>query len=378
MHIHPARSMPFADLAAALEDRAARGYVRTARDPEKPSRVLYCYTNAVVIERAWDAVTEIARGVILDHEAQRVVATPFPKFFNFGERAATIPAESFEVFEKLDGSLGVIWHDGARWRVTTKGSFTASQGRWAQAWLDARDTSALTPGHTYCAEIVYRANLIVVRYPFEGLVFLAAWDADGREYSVAALADVAGYLDASMVGVFHFDGFDAMREAVARFDRDREGFVVRFASGLRLKVKGAEYLRVHRLVSRVTPLALWEAMAHGDDLDVIRRDIPEEFWSDFDGIRATLAAQAARIVAATSTAVEATRGEFDKDVGLRLDSFGPDVRPFIFTARRGGDGWERTEKARAGIFRLIRPTANVLTGYVPSERIAVAHAEMDG
>ena len=40
--------------------------------------------------------------------AGQVVATPFPKFFNAGEKRGDIPALSFEAFEKLDGSLIVI------------------------------------------------------------------------------------------------------------------------------------------------------------------------------------------------------------------------------------------------------------------------------
>jgi RNA ligase len=59
---------------------------------------------------------------------------------------------------------------------------------------------------------------------------------------------------------------------------DEEGFVVRFDDGGRLKIKGAEYRRIHALISRITPLAMWEIMQAGDDLAKVRRDIPEEFW----------------------------------------------------------------------------------------------------
>jgi RNA ligase len=48
-----------------------------------------------------------------------------------------------------------------------------------------------------------------------------------------------------------------------KLPRDREGFVVRFASGLRIKLKGEQYCRIHKLISRCTPLALWDAMMPG-------------------------------------------------------------------------------------------------------------------
>lgn len=368
--LHPARVVPLPVLLSDLDAYAARGLVRIARDPTRPHLALYCYAQSAVIDAVWPLPVQLARGLVVDVERGELIATPFPKFFNFGERAATIPAEPFEVYEKLDGSLAIIFCDRGRWTVATKGSLTSDQARWAQAWLDARDTSALTPGHTYCAEIIYAANRIVVRYDFEGLVLLAAWDAGGREYDWRALSGVAVDLDARCVERFRFDGFDAMRDAVAQFDSDREGFVVRFASGYRVKVKGAEYLRIHRLVSRVTPLAVWEAMAHSDDLDVIRRDLPEEFWGDFDSIRAVLAATRDGIVRSVADEVARRAGQSDKEVGLSLGALSPEVRPFIFTARRDGATWHQSPKARAALFRMFRPTGNVLPGYAPSGQVA--------
>lgn len=207
---------------------------------------------------------------------------------------------------------------------------------------------------------------------------LAAWDDRGEEYDWRTLSGVAADLGARMVERAEFESFDAMREAVAGFGADREGFVVRFASGLRLKVKGAEYLRIHRLVSRVTPLALWDVMQTGGDLDAIRRDIPEEFWEDFDAIRALLKASADAIVRRVAEEVARFEGATDKEIGLAIDTLAPDVRPFIFTARRLGPTWPATDKGRTGLFRLIRPTGNVLAGYAPSGRLSLAHEEMAG
>lgn len=370
--VHPARAWAFDDLVEALASRVDRGLVRVARTPEAPHLALYCYTQTAVHEGEWDDVVILARGLVLDHAARRVVATPFPKFFNLGERSAALPAESFEVYEKLDGSLAVVFHDGAGWRVATKGSLTSDQARWAQAWLDARDTSVLSPGHTYCAEIIYTANRIVVRYPFEGLVLLAAWTNEGAEYDWPTLSGVAVDLGARCVERHGFDSFDAMREAVAGFAADREGFVVRFAGGLRVKVKGAEYLRIHRLVSRVTPLAVWDVLANGGDLDVIRRDLPEEFWPDFDAIRRTLTTQADRIQAAVDAEVARAAEWSDKDLGLALPTFDESVRGLLFPARKAGAGWASTPKARAALWRPLRPTGNVLAGYVPSDQIVRA------
>lgn len=368
MSIHPACAIPFDDLVAQLTAAVRDGHVSERRHPDRPDLALYCYTNRCVYENAWTPVIEAARGLVLDHGTKRVVATPFPKFFNHGERNAAMPDEPFEVFDKLDGSLGIVFFDdvASTWRVATKGSFTSAQAQWAAAHLATLNVASLEKGATYCFEIVYTANRIVVRYPWEGLALLAVYGHSGHEWSRGDVLAEAKALGSRVVLSHRYDTLDAMVDAARTFAADREGFVVRFASGYRLKIKGAEYLRVHRLVSRVTPLALWESMAAGDDLDAIRREIPEEFYVDFDVIRSALASQFRDVVLATEDAHVPRSDLSDKEVGLALATIPQPARQFIFARRKNGAAWHTLPKFRADICRLFRPTANVLAGYSPS------------
>lgn len=105
-------------------------------------------------------------------------------------------------------------------------------------------------------------------------------------------------------------------------------------------------------------------MKAGDDLDAIRRELPEEFWSDFDQIRGLLGARISAIIDRTAALAKTLDGMSDKDVGLRLDTFDPSVRQFIFPYRKQGD--ILTGRSRETLFRAVRPTANRLDGYVPS------------
>lgn len=366
--IHPARAIPFDDLVAQLAAAVRDGHVSERRHPDRPDLALYCYTNRCVYENAWTPVVEAARGLVLDHGTKRVVATPFPKFFNHGERNAAMPDEPFEVFDKLDGSLGVVFFDdvASAWRVATKGSFTSTQAQWATSHLATLNTASLVEGATYCFEIVYTANRIVVRYPWEGLALLAVYAPDGHEWPRHGVVLAAAMLKSRVVDAHRYDSLDAMVLAARTFAADREGFVVRFASGYRLKVKGDEYLRVHRLVSRVTPLALWESMAAGDDLDAIRREIPEEFYDDFDTIRAALTHRFVDVVSATEAAHVDCAELTDKGVGLYLSQIKQPARQFIFARRKHGPTWHALPKLRTDVCRTFRPTANVLAGYSPS------------
>ena len=141
--------------------------------------------------------------------------------------------------------------------------------------------------------------------------------------------------------------------------------LVSFENGLRLKVKGDEYRRIHALISGLSPLSVWQAMQAGDDMIAIRRDLPEEFWDDFDSIQRLLAAQVSAFVERAEAAAATVATLTDKEVGLRLTSFDEDIRGLLFDLRKTGAGWT-TGRARQKLFRLIRPEANVLPGYTPS------------
>jgi hypothetical protein len=78
---HPARRMPFDELRAGLLRNVERKFVNISRDGDVE---LYGYSTQCQFEQRWDLFSLIARGLILDAAQCRVVATPFPKFFNYG------------------------------------------------------------------------------------------------------------------------------------------------------------------------------------------------------------------------------------------------------------------------------------------------------
>ncbi len=364
--IHPARQMTFDELQRGLI--AARDAKLVSEQIGADGLRLYCYTRSAVYDRQWTPFTLMARGLIIDADKGCIVATPFPKFVNVGERGQPIPDLPFETFEKVDGSLIIIsWHRGA-WRAATKGSLNSEQARWAGAILAKHNLSALVPGATYLAEAVYAENRIVVRYSESGLILLAAYDTSGGESSFDALCEIGSILGWRTARRHAFSSISDLIAHAGTLPATEEGFVLRFANGLRLKVKGDEYKRIHALVSRVSPLAIWEMMQADDDLQATRRELPEEFWGDFDGITSALNAQITRILTDTKREADAVAALADKDVGLRLETFPAHVRSFIFPYRKQA-GDLMAGRARQALFRSIRPTANNLPGYTPSYAI---------
>lgn len=359
---HPARVMPYRDLADGLRNAVER---RLVSEKKSGDLRLYCYAPNCVYDRAWDEVTLLARGLILDTKRETVVATPFPKFFNVGERGETIPDLSFDVTEKLDGSLIILWHDGAGWRCATKGSFDSDQAHAAQAWLREQPTNRLVPGCTYLCEWVAPDNRIVVHYERPELILLAVYGEAGNEWSHPLVQACAAMLGWRAAEIYQFSSVSDLIVHAADLPATAEGFVLRFVDGLRLKVKGDEYRRIHALISRCTPLAMWEAMEAGDDLAAIRQQLPEEFWNDFDQITATLNGKVHSLLDAVKREADPVAAWTDKDVGLRLAQWPDPVRSLIFPYRKNG-GDLLAGKSRRAVYRAIRPTGNVLDGYTPS------------
>ncbi|GAA3387182.1 RNA ligase [Streptomyces roseoviridis] len=263
--------LPPHELAAAVE----AGHVTRKSHPELPLSI-YTYTRTCQYEGVWNQVTTRCRGLVADDRTGRIVALPLPKFFNVSEHATgrpyapALPDEPFEVYEKVDGSLGVVFHYADRWRVASKGSFTSTQATWAQRRLDAADTSALVPGTTYLAEIVYPQNRIVVDYgDRRDLVLLAAFRPDGTETPLTEAA--SAWQGIGSVVTVHppvpLDVLLKLTESSTRPDgspatgTDAEGFVLRFASGVRAKAKIAEYVRLHKVLTGVTERDIWRG--HG-------------------------------------------------------------------------------------------------------------------
>ena len=371
MAIHPSASWSFADLSRELEDRVSRGLVRSTTAPDAPHLTLYVYKKVTEHDKLWDDVTMMARGITLDYRARVVRSRPFTKFFNYGERSREIPSGRATWYDKPDGSLGILFYDGDRWRVTTKGAFASPQCQWAERWLrDSANMSAFVPGDTYLTEIICRADRKVVRYDFEGMILLAAYAENGRGYERHEIEATASSAGLRCVEALHYETFDDLVREVSMLGRDREGCVAHFIdSDYRVKVKGAEYLRVMRIISNTTPLSIWDAMSRGVDVQSIRADVPEEFWGDFDSIVRILSGKLEYIVSATKAEYERLAGKSNQEIVEMAESIPMPAREFILSYRKRGVAMTDDKRMRRSIFQTFRPTNNVLEGYTPSEML---------
>lgn len=305
--------IPADDLHAALD----AGHVTRKSHPTLPLSI-YTYTRECQYGHIWTPVTMRCRGLVADDLTHEVVALPFPKIFvtamhGVHDFAPPLPAEPFEIFAKADGSLIIVFHYNGRWHAASKGSFISEQAQWAQAHLDAADLSGLDTGLTYLAEAIYPGNRIVVDYgQREELVLLAAYrPADGTE---EPLADVAAHWKPIGPSVRSWGLSDGLTElenlAAASTTIDgsvvdgtvEEGYVIRFASGLRAKIKLSAYLTLHKLFTGTNERTIWEVLASGQNPAVLFDQVPDEFADWARAIADQLHADHARIVDEATTA----------------------------------------------------------------------------
>jgi RNA ligase len=251
----------------------ADGHLNRIKHPNA-SLWLYNYTAKAQYERVWNEITLLCRGLILDADG-KIVARPFPKFFNIEEhKPEEIPDLPFVAYEKMDGSLGILyWIDDTPY-ICTRGSFTSEQAQLASDWLRTKyagSIAQLRRGVTYLFEVIYPENKVVVDYGTnEGLVLLAILDNEtGHDLP---LEEIGFPLVRTITDLKEVNQLRDLQTPNA------EGFVLRYANGLRVKVKFAEYVRLHRLLTHVTNLTIWELLSTGEGVHVLLDHVPDEYY----------------------------------------------------------------------------------------------------
>lgn len=241
---------------------------------------IWNYTEKVQYENLWDEVTLMCRGLVTDEDGN-VVARPFRKFFNMEEGKHT-PTEDFKVYEKMDGSLGILFNYNGEWIMATRGSFTSDQAVKGMEMLSKYDYNKLHKDFTYLFEIIYSDNRIVCSYDYEDVVLLGAVNTkDGYEVSLHGESDIRIQNLVNNLGfnvVKQYDGISDYSVLKGMVRDDAEGFVVLFSNGDRMKVKGVEYLRLHKIMTNVSTTAIWEVVSSGGNIDDLLKDVPDEFY----------------------------------------------------------------------------------------------------
>lgn len=288
-----------------LEQYVKEGWLIKQSHPTLPLSI-YNYSQATQYAAKWDEVTLAARGLITDDETGKVIVKPFSKFFNYEEMPNEVPWTSSEyvyVQEKMDGSLGILFNYYGEWIMATRGSFTSEQAIRGMEILKSKYIlDAFEPSVAYICEIIYPENRIVVDYNKEKITFLGAvinWTFNGwKESDQDELHWTTAQMYFKMSGVKKSDivetkqifkqdlGHDLYKQLKNLNTENKEGYVLRFhPSNTRVKIKFADYVALHRVLTNCSSYDIWENLMKFDMLpEEFLKDVPDEFY---DWVKAT-------------------------------------------------------------------------------------------
>lgn len=286
----------------------AEGYISARRHLTEPLTI-YNYTAKCQYEPLWTPETRQCRGLIANDD-RVVVARPFPKFHNFEEHSRSEIAFSkpFVVAEKIDGSLGVLYsRSDGQLAIATRGSFTSPQAQHGTSILrECHADFQPFDGLTYLFEIIYPENRIVVDYGRRReLVLLAVIDtATGRDFvgpsgwhGARAEAFTVDCRPRNVLDEIHPSGQSNAEGYVLRFDWPKTG------PQFRCKIKLAEYVRLHRLMTGLNARDVWENAMAGKPVEAMLADVPDEFFAWVRDIDDELRRQFAEIEAEAKAAL---------------------------------------------------------------------------
>jgi len=351
------------------------GYVKVSVHDDDPYLMIFNYTHKCQNDSHWNDVTRQTRGLIaksttgsLDGE---IVTKPFGKFFNLGEHPEGTYGldENVIAVDKMDGSLGILYpHPKGGYAIATRGSFHSEQAVKGTEMLQDAISQGFTPkdGFTYLFEILYPENRIVLDYKgFEGLVVLRAAPPDRSE---------AWWIDEDAEDFFGtpVDYFGNLVDVLEDLHRDnKEGYVVHFIDRegpmweTAVKVKQEDYIALHRIVTGLNELTVWELMGkyptYSDAL--VHLNFPEEFRRWFTNVWMDLRGQQAAIEGGVWDEWDQVSDEVFGDWAPGIDVTREERKVFADAVSKSGNRsllflvldrkWDQLDKA---LWRMTRPT----------------------
>lgn len=275
----------------------------------------------------WTDAMRLCRGIVFSRRGV-LVAFPFPKFFNYGEHSETsdLPDLPFTATVKHDGHLGIIFRFQGRLIATTRGSFVSASSAIANemlAPLEARWTASGVLHEvdeiTVLCEIIHPETRVHLDYGDRvEFILIGAFNRRTLEdYDYQSLANLGARLGLTVTALWSGESLAQLRALVAeRQFRNEEGFVVRFANGLRVKFKFAGYIG-KMLEEKIKPSYIMLRLMEGslekrfDDLpgevSLLAMDLARELKEKAAAVPAEAAAKAAQDAKAARAALKARR-----------------------------------------------------------------------
>jgi hypothetical protein len=257
-------------------------------------------------------VVRWARGTILERDTWKIVAQPFVRFFNLGENQPEMEAfnwKDFTAYEKLDGSLAVMYFYDGEWHFSTSGSFADgpiqyTNWTWEEAMFHGLNkqlkvthvvdqtykndfnkseaANQFDTDVTYIFEFCSPYTKIVRQYRQIEMYLLGAYQIgtpgllSGLPYEchptwVDQFATKLGLVRAPKFNFSSLEEVEKFMVTLSETDPTNEGVVLRDNTGIRFKVKSKTYLSLAHIhdngnICNVKHLIPWVLRHEQDEL----------------------------------------------------------------------------------------------------------------
>lgn len=230
----------------------------------------------------WTNLLKMCRGLIVEDFTNVIVAKGFDKFFNASEYGFDYVKNrmnrvKYNFYEKFDGSLIILYNYNGIWDTATNGSFFSDQAIKAKKlFLNSKYTN-LNKDYIYLLEYVSPDNRVVVSYEKEKLILLSILDRSKsfNEVDIKSEFYLSGfYVSPKLVISKHLT--DNLESITKLNIHNKEGFVIRFEDGFRVKLKFEEYVKLHKITTELSDKAILNFLIKGQSSVNILKDIPDE------------------------------------------------------------------------------------------------------
>ena len=265
--------------------------------------VKFKYTAQTIYSGTWNRVTLHARGHVFNVSTGKCVLRPWDKFFNYSELVLsdhsftpTYKASAaegmffpqnydneklqgdlghFVATDKLDGSLCIAGTVDGKSMVTSSGAIHSEHSDWSRNWLESHNIlGKFQPRFTYMFETIADVFLHPIKYDYEGCTLLGIIDNDtGQESPFDCVERTAREWGIKAPQRVDITSLADAQKFAAGLPANKEGIVITFENGFKVKMKGEEFLKVHKLFHGLTPSYLME------NFDIKSMTFPESIMS---------------------------------------------------------------------------------------------------
>lgn len=265
----------------SLEELCNTYSIKANRHQKYPN--LVCLKYSQIESPMGEKIVQQCRGIILNSQADwQIISYPYDKFFNYGEgNAATIDWSHAQVYEKLDGSLMVLYFYDGKWQVQSSGTpdasgevndfnITFAELFW-KVWEELGYQLPQDIGQCFMFELMTPYNRIVVPQKDKNLVLHGARNINTlQEIDPHIFSNKYGW---NIVKSYPLSNWEEVINASRNLDpMDSEGYIVCDRAFHRVKVKSPQYVAISHLR---------EGFSSRRMLEIVVTNEGEEFLSYF-------------------------------------------------------------------------------------------------